>query len=263
MRQREPGGLSQTRWAGKPCYHLESVESTNEYAKEIAQQGAEHGTLILAQEQTKGKGRRGRTWMSPKGDNIYMSILLRPQIEPDHASMLTLVAAMAVAKGIREVSSLKTQIKWPNDIVVQGKKVCGILTEMSAEVGRVHYVVIGIGINVHNRDFPQEIRATATSLDLQAGTRQNRTELIEAVWKAFETYYEDYCKTQDMSVLQEEYNRHLANCNQEVKVLDGEHSYMGVAKGITKKGELQVETEGEIRLVSSGEVSVRGIYVYV
>lgn len=263
MEQERQSGLSRTSWAGKPCYRLENVDSTNEYAKKIAEQGAEHGTLILAKEQTRGKGRRGRTWMSPKGDNIYMSILLRPQIEPDNASMLTLVAAMAVAEGIREVSGLKTQIKWPNDIVVQGKKVCGILTEMSAEVGKVHYVVIGIGINVHNRDFPQEISATATSLDLQAGTRQDQTELVEAIWKAFEGYYESYCKTQDMSALQEKYNRQLANCDQAVKVLDGENSYEGIARGITPKGELLVEAEGETRLVSSGEVSVRGIYGYV
>lgn len=263
MEQEKQSGLLRTSWAGKPCYRLENVDSTNEYAKKIAEQGAEHGTLILAKEQTRGKGRRGRAWMSPKGDNIYMSILLRPQIEPNNASMLTLVAAMAVAEGIREVSGLKTQIKWPNDIVVQGKKVCGILTEMSAEVGKVHYVVIGIGINVHNRDFPQEIRETATSLDLQAGTRQDQTELVEAIWKAFEGYYESYCKTQDMSALQEKYNRQLANCDQAVKVLNGEYSYEGIARGITPKGELLVETEGETRLVSSGEVSVRGIYGYV
>lgn len=263
MKQEEISELSQTSWAGKPLYHLEIVDSTNNYAKKTAQEGAEHGTLILADEQTQGKGRRGRTWISPKAGNIYMSILLRPQIEPDKASMLTLVAAMAAAAGIREVSGLNTQIKWPNDIVVQGKKVCGILTEMSAEVGRVHYIVIGIGINVHDKDFPEEIQATATSLDLQSGKRQNRTELVEAVWKAFETYYESYLRTQDMSALQHEYNSHLANCNRPVKVLDSEHPYEGIAKGITKKGELMVETESGMRLVSSGEVSVRGIYGYV
>lgn len=143
-----------TEQMGKNCIFLESVDSTNNYAKRIAEQGAETGTLVVAEEQTGGKGRRGRSWETPKGANIAMTILLKPQIRPEHASRLTLLMAMAVVRGIQSVTGLEAGIKWPNDVVVDGHKVCGILTEMSTEVDYINYVVIGTGINVNQTEFP-------------------------------------------------------------------------------------------------------------
>ena len=192
-----------------------------------------------------------------------MSLVLKPEIEPNHASMLTLITAMAVAGGIEKTTGLECKIKWPNDIVIHGKKVCGILTEMSTQMDYINYIVIGIGINVQNEAFPEEIGEVATSLRIESGKKQNRAAIIEAVWEEFETYYDIYLKTEDMQGLVGEYNRKLANMNQQVRVLDPKDPYEGTARGITSKGELIVDTWEARKLVSSGEVSVRGLYGYV
>ena len=157
-----------TNWMAENCIYLESVDSTNNYAKRIAEDGTPSGTLVVADEQTGGKGRRGRSWSTPKGSNIAMTLLLRPRFRPEHASRMTLLAAMAVTCGIRRVTGLDAGIKWPNDVVVNGHKVCGILTEMNTEVDYINYVVIGIGINVNQKEFPEEIREIAGSLCLEA-----------------------------------------------------------------------------------------------
>lgn len=178
--------------------------------------------------------------------------------------MLTLVAAMATAGGIRQVTGLDCQIKWPNDIVLHGKKVVGILTEMSTEEDAIRHVVIGIGINVNLREIPQEISQTATSLALEAGQQFLRAPLVCAVMRTWEQLYEDYQKTLDMSSLKEAYNGQLVNLEREVCVIAPSGTYKGVSHGINDMGELLVETEeGQIRRVMSGEVSVRGIYGYV
>lgn len=244
-------------------YH-EEVDSTNNRAKKLAEEGTPEGTLVVAESQTTGKGRRGNTWVSPRGTGIWMSLVLRPGIAPSCASMLTLVAALAVAKGIEEVSGLDTKIKWPNDIVVNGKKVCGILTEMSAELEKIHYVVIGIGINANMTEFPQEIRNKATSIYQQSGKQVNRSQVIAAVMKAMETYYETFLKTTDLSLLLQEYEGKLANKNREVVVLSPTGDYNGISLGIDKTGGLLVQLkDGTVTQVVSGEVSVRGICGYV
>lgn len=192
-----------------------------------------------------------------------MTLMLKPDIRPDNASMLTLVAALAVAAAIRKCTGRPAGIKWPNDIVMNGKKVCGILTEMSAQVDYVNHVVIGIGINVHNESFPEEIAHMATSLYLETGEHQNRAVLIEEVWEQFEHYYEIFLETEDLSGLAKEYEAHLVNMHQIVKVLDPKEPFEGKAMGITARGELMVDTWESRRLVSAGEVSVRGVYGYV
>lgn len=195
--------------------------------------------------------------------SIFMTLLLKPQIEPQNAPMLTLVAALAVARALKQVTGLAAKIKWPNDIVVNGKKICGILTEMSAQSDYVNHIVLGIGINVHNENFPEELGERATSVYLESGKRINRAGLIEAVWEEFEVYYEKFLGTQDLSALVEEYDSLLVNRRKSVRVLDPGEPYEGVAEGITARGELIVDTAESTRLVSSGEVSVRGIYGYV
>lgn len=255
--------IRKTTWIGKKIHYFESIDSTNNSAKKMAEEGAEHGTLLVADEQTSGRGRRGHAWASPKGSSIYMSLILKPEIEPNNASMLTLVMALAVVKGIKDSTGLETQIKWPNDIVIDGKKVCGILTEMSTQIECINYIVIGAGINVQNETFPKEVEDIASSLYLKSGKKQNRASLIESIWEAFEIYYEAYLKTQDMHELVNEYNRNLANMHKQVKVLDPIDTYEGKAMGITEKGELIIDTWESRKLVSSGEVSVRGIGTYV
>lgn len=255
--------IRKTAWAGERIVCYDETDSTNIQAKRLAEEGAVHGTLVVAEQQQAGKGRRGRSWESPKGSGIFMTLLLRPKVKPEDASMLTLVAAVAVAKAIRILYELPAEIKWPNDIVLNGRKICGILTEMSTEIEVINYVVVGIGINVSNRKFPEELALVATSLALESERKIHRAELIETVWEQFEYYYNIFVKKQDLSDIQEEYNEFLVSRDRQVNILDPKEPFTGVAKGITRRGELMVETEGEIRLVSSGEVSVRGIYGYV
>ncbi len=248
---------------GQNLVFLDIVDSTNNEAKRRAEQGAPDGTLVVALEQNAGKGRRGRSWVSSNGGGVWMSLLLRPQIPPECASMLTLVAAMAVEAAIRRVSGLEGQIKWPNDVVLEGKKVCGILTEMSTEMESIHYVVVGIGINVGATEFPEEIRDKATSLSLCTDAPVNRAALTAAVAEAWEGYYGKFLETLDLSLLIEEYSRNLINRGREVKVLSPGDTYTGICRGINERGELLVETEDGVRTVMSGEVSVQGIYSYV
>ena len=220
----------------------------------------------MADMQTNGRGRRGRMWQSPYGSAIYMTIVLKPDFLPDKASMLTLVMALSVAEAITEVTGLAADIKWPNDIVVNRKKVCGILTEMNAEQDYIQYVVIGVGINVNTitEDFPEEIRQTATSLRIESGRIISRAALLERVLFYFEKNYDTYVRKLNLSELLEDYDKHLLNLNAEVRVLDPKGEFSGIARGINEVGELLVEKEdGVIVQVYAGEVSVRGLYGYV
>ena len=230
-------------WAGREILYLDEVDSTNTAAKKAAENGAVHGTLVVSERQTGGKGRRGRAWDSPRGTGIFMTLILRPNMAPVHASMLTLVAALAVADGIRECTGAESLIKWPNDIVMSGKKICGILTEMSADPDCINYVAVGIGINVNMEEFPEEIRGVAASIFTETGKKTKRSLLISAVMAAFERYYEVFMKTTDMSGLLEDYNGKLANCGRTVRVLDPAGEYSGTAIGIDREGELLVEME--------------------
>lgn len=253
-----------TKWAAGRIVCFDKTDSTNIQARRLAEEGALHGTLVVTEQQDGGKGRRGRSWTSPPGVGIWMSILLRPQINPISASMLTLIMALAGVKGIREATGIETQIKWPNDLVLNKKKICGILTEMSTELMEIQYVVIGAGFNVNLEEFPEEIRKTATSLYLETGKRYQRSRIIAKVMEALEEYYDIFIKTEDMSGLIEEYNSHLVNLGNTVCVLDPAGEYRGVSEGINEKGGLIVRLQdNSLKEVISGEVSVRGIYGYV
>lgn len=254
----------ETQWVGQRVYFYEEIDSTNTQAKRLAEEDAPSGTLIVSDCQLKGKGRRGRVWTSPKGEAIYMTILLRPQIRPDRASMVTLVMGLSVVQAIRNVLGLETSIKWPNDVVLNRKKLVGTLTEMSAQMDYIEYMVIGTGINANMTEFSEELKDKATSLRMEMGRSVNRASLIAESMKCFEKNYEIFEKTQDLSGLIEDYQAVLANLNQPVHVLEPGHEYSGIARGINEKGELLVEREdGTVTAVYSGEVSVRGLYSYV
>lgn len=252
-----------TTWAGEDIFYFPTIDSTNVKAKQLAAEGCSHGALILAGHQEVGRGRRGRSWENPKGTAIAMTLVLRPKIETGNASMLTLVAALAVASALTEETGKTAEIKWPNDIVMHGKKICGILTEMGLQGTKIDYVVVGMGINVHNTDFPDEISEKATSLYLETGTHWKRAKLVAAVLKKFEHYYKIFEKTEELTELAEEYNLRLVNRGRQVRVLDEKNPFEGTAVGITSTGELRVAAEDGEKLVSAGEVSVRGIYGYV
>lgn len=263
LNQNELLSRRKTKWIGKDTLCYETIDSTNAQAKRLAEAGYGDGTLIVADHQEAGRGRRGRSWETPAGTNIAMSLLLKPEINPNNASMITLVAALAVSKAITQITGESAPIKWPNDIVMNGKKVCGILTEMSAQFDYVNHIVVGIGINVNIESFPDEIAEIATSLRIETGKMISRAELIEAVWEQFEEVYEVYLQTQDLRNLVKEYDARLINMHRNVKVLDPKEPFEGRAMGITPRGELMVDTWESRKLVSSGEVSVRGIYGYV
>ena len=252
------------KWVGCEILYFDSIDSTNTKAQELAEKGYPSGTLVVADKQIAGKGRRGRNWESPSGCGIFMTLMLKPDINPNNASMLTLVSALAVAKALADITGKDAKIKWPNDIVIDGRKVCGILTEMSAQFDYINNIVIGIGINVNNSSFPEEISATASSLRLLSGGKKyRRAEIIEKIMEYFEKYYSIFLETEDLSALVDEYDAMLVNMKKQVKVLDPKEPFEGKAMGITKTGELIVDTWESRKLVSSGEVSVRGIYGYV
>lgn len=265
--EKELAGQLHTVWAGRPLHFFETIGSTNVRAKTEAEEGAGHGTLIVADMQTAGRGRRGRDWSSPGGLNLYYSLLLRPEFSPDKASMLTLVMACAVVRGMKklpELSGADIGIKWPNDIVMNGRKICGILTEMSAERDYIQYVVIGCGINVGKQEFGEELAKKATSLEAELGQKISRSRLLSEILEAFEEIYGEFAAALSLEKLKDSYNEMLVNRNRQVCVLDPAGEYRGTAKGINDAGELLVELpDGRVREVFAGEVSVRGIYGYV
>lgn len=243
---------------------LDTVKSTNDVLKSLAEQGAKEGQIVIAEEQSAGKGRRGRSFSSPKGKGIYFSYLLRPEKLDASVSTLTPRAAVAVSRAIQKVSGMCPQIKWVNDLVIRGKKVCGILTEMAMEGGKIHHVILGIGINVNQEaeDFPEELAEIATSLSIEAGRTFSRERLIEELvkeldemWRGMETTGGEYL---------EEYRRRCVTTGQDVCVISGSSRRKARAIQVNEDYSLQVEyEEGEREDLNSGEVSVRGVEGYV
>ena len=249
--------------------YYDEIGSTNDAIKERARAGEQEGLVISARTQTAGKGRVGRVWQSPDHDSIATSILLRPtQVPIGAVPTITILAAMAVRDALEETVGLECQIKWPNDIVAGGKKLCGILTEMEATGGVVSYVVCGIGVNVHTMEFPEDIAFKATSVDKalkEAGSDKqgHRSVITTAIWTAFLKYYNEFLKTSDLTSLKAEYEAHLVSLGQEVRIEDPAGAYTARCLGINDAGNMIIERDGAQQIVQSGEVSVRGLYGYV
>lgn len=250
---------------GRTLVFRDETESTNNDARAFAENGCKPGLLVVADMQTAGRGRRGREWLAPSGQNIYMTLVLKPECVPDNAAAVTLVMAISVLEAVREIiPDIEGGIKWPNDIVVNNKKICGILTEMCAESGKIRYVLAGVGVNVNQKEFPNEIKETATSLFLESGMETERSRLVSRVMYFFEQNYRLFEKTWDLKLMLDKYNSMLINRGKRVRVLDPKGEYEGIAHGINENGGLIVERQdnGELVYVYAGEVSVRGVYGY-
>ena len=245
---------------GKNLIVLDSVNSTNDYLKKLGNEGCEKGTVVAAREQTRGKGRLGRTWQSKKDDGIAFSVLLRPNVAPSEVSAITPLAGLAVCKAIREYTKLDCVIKWPNDIIIGRKKLVGILTEMSAEFDAVEYVITGIGINVDHTSFPEEIAFKATSLLLETGRHIDKNEFLACVLEHLENEFVKNNLEFTPTALSE-YTDLCATVGRSVTFQRGTRRISGMAVGVSEHGELKVMmSDGTICLVNSGEVTVQGIY---
>ena len=251
-----------TEVMGRKIYYYDCLGSTNDQARMLAEQGAEEGSLIIAETQNTGKGRMGRAFFSPEGCGIWMSLILKPEIPPMDASMVTLVGAMAVQEMMQDYG-IVSGIKWPNDIVIDGRKVTGILTEMSAGPDRINSIVIGIGINANMKFFPEELEKTAISMSMVTGENYHRAEIIACVMDHFEKNYREFLKTGDLRFLKERYNASLIHKDKDIDVHEIRRVWRGISRGINDIGELIVSSdEGDV-IVRSGEVSIRGVYGYM
>jgi BirA family biotin operon repressor/biotin-[acetyl-CoA-carboxylase] ligase len=244
---------------GQNIEYYRTLQSTNEQAKAAADQGAPEGTLVVAESQEEGKGRLGRQWFSPEGSGIYATVVLRPPLKPEQAPGFTLMAAAALAQAVQQVTGMAPGIKWPNDLLLAGKKFCGILTEMKAEMDRIHYLVIGTGINV-NMDpqlFPAEFRDTATSIKKELGQEVSRIRLLSAYLKSMETLYRIYLE-QGLSPIIEEWKAWSITLGQSVTLTSGHEVFRGRAIDIAGNGGLVVLGDnGEQKIFHSGEVTLR------
>ena len=248
-----------TKWAGCDIVYFARTDSTNRQARLLARGGAAHGTLVIADTQSAGRGRRGRGWISPAGEGIFMSLILRPDMPPSGVAKISLTLALAVARAIERETGLDAGIKWPNDIVIGGRKVCGLLLEMDATAEKVNSIVAGVGINVHQTVFDEEIAHTASSLDLLCGRRVSRSAIVRAFLEEFERA----AALADEEMMQA-YRGRSATIGQRVQVIGLSGTYTGTAQGVTESGTLLVEADdGEVREVLAADVSVRGIMGYV
>lgn len=269
--------IDQNRRIGRRLEFFNTIDSTNTKAKELAMEGCEDGTVVLADAQTAGRGRLGRSWASATGKGIWMSVVLRPSIPPEEVRLMTLAASAAVVEALERAVGVCAGIKWPNDILLDGKKVCGILTEMNSEMDRVNYLVLGIGINVSHEqeDFPEELQETATSLllhsrkhvpgDEKAGSHGTllRSDIVRALLESLEERYGDILEKRSSEILRI-WKSYSVTLGRDVSILTKDSGFTGRAVDITGDGKLVLALpDGSVREVQSGEVSVRGLMGYV
>lgn len=246
-----------TKWLGNKIVHKESVDSTQLLAHKLAIEGAEHGTVIIADEQTKSRGRVNRTWHSHHGKGIWMSIILRPNILPYLAPQLTLLTATVLANVLEEMTEVIPQIKWPNDMLINSKKVAGILTEMQAEQDSIQYVIIGIGLNLNqsSEDFETDIESRATSLRIETNKEWELTPIVQAVLQIFEEKYDHYLDHgfKEVKINWENYGFRM---NERLKIKTGQTNWEGIFLGIGEDGALLAEKDdGTIEKIYSAEIS--------
>jgi len=248
-----------TQLIGKHILYREEVTSTQNVAEELAKRGAEDGTVVISEGQTEGRGRMGRNWVSPAGEGVYLSIILRPNLRPTQVLQIPLIAAVAVSKAIKRVTNLQPKVKWPNDITLGGKKVGGILTETSSEIDRVNYIVLGIGINVNTQRslLPESIRGTATSLAEECGGYISRVRFVQCLLAKFETLYSEFLVS-GFDTIREDWKALDNTIGSRVKVSAGAEEIEGEALDIDREGFLLVRTkDGDVKRIISGDVHLR------
>ncbi|HKW63851.1 MAG TPA: biotin--[acetyl-CoA-carboxylase] ligase [Candidatus Acidoferrum sp.] len=241
---------------GKRIYHFFKIDSTNRVAFELGHAGEPEGTIVLAEEQNAGRGRAGRAWHSERATGIYVTLLLRPKLAPVQAPLLTMMAGLSAHTAVEAVTGLPVDLKWPNDLIIRGKKAGGILTEMHAEPGLVRFVVVGIGLNVNQERFSGELAGIATSLRQETGKTQSRMELLVRLLREFESDYNRFLREGIASVVQRfEVVSSYAH-GKKVRVSNGTESYVGTTAGLGPEGLLQVEREdGRVVTVIAGDVA--------
>jgi BirA family transcriptional regulator, biotin operon repressor / biotin---[acetyl-CoA-carboxylase] ligase len=241
---------------GKRIHHFFKTDSTNTVAIRLGQEDEPHGALVIAEEQTAGRGRAGRSWLSEKTSGIYASVLLRPAISPMQAPLLTLLAGLAVRDAVAEHIGLTADIRWPNDLLLGGKKFCGILTEMHAEPDRVHYVVIGIGLNVNHTRLPAEIEKLGTSLQLESGRAQSRLELLIRLLRHLDRYYNQFVREGAAPLLVRFALVSSYAQGKRVRVTTATETFTGTTAGLDSGGLLRVaRDDGRVEPVIAGDVS--------
>lgn len=241
---------------GHRIVHYFRTDSTNNVALELAAQGAEHGTVVVAEEQTAGRGRLGRDWYSEKSSGIYASIILRPPLAPAAASVLTLLAGVAVHQAVRSTTGLPVDIRWPNDLLINGKKVCGILTEMSAELDRLHAVVLGIGLNVNHREMPANLKQIATSLRMEGRKIYSRAQILAALLKELEKKYRLLLDAGSAAIAQAWAAASSYAEGKRIRVLSGSDEFAATTAGLEPNGALRIRREdGREESLVSGEIT--------
>lgn len=240
---------------GKHIHHFFTIGSTNDAALEMGNAGAPHGTVVLAEQQTAGRGRVGRPWHSEKSNGIYMSVLLRPALTPVEAPLITLAAGLAARDAVAEQTGTAPDLRWPNDLLLNGKKLGGILTEMHAEPDRVHFVVVGIGINVNHETLPAELRGQATSLRLETGRAQSRNELVVRMLRALDGYYTEFLRQGGEAILRR-FAEVSSYCEgKRVRVATAKETFLATTAGLEPTGVLRVRREnGKTEPVLAGDV---------
>jgi len=242
---------------GCAILRFESLPSTNDLARQMAEQGAAEGVVILAREQTRGRGRQGRAWVSTAGDGLYLSVILRPPVEPVKAMIITLAAAIAVAETFAVDYAVAVDIKWPNDIHAGGRKICGILVESAIEKSKMDYAILGIGVNLGQSDFPAELSGIATSLIIESQRRVTPDEFAAVLLKRLEAWYR-LALQQPAAIIArwQELSSYANGCA--VRVESGDSVIEGVTRGLALSGALIVETaDGERREIVAGEIHLR------
>lgn len=244
-----------TALLGRKIRHYYQLESTNDTAAALGQQEEPEGAVVIAEEQTRGRGRLGRSWFSEKGSGIYLSVLLRPEMRPRSAPMLSLLTAVAVSQAIENVSGLQTDIKWPNDVLLGGRKCGGILIEMNADLDHIKYAVVGVGFNINQTAFPDELKEKATSLYLEAGRRFSRVEWVAHFLSCLEHGYRKLSSNQTAAILAEWCRRSSFQSGKQVSVEWGSQALQGITAGLTSEGALRVRLDdGTLREIASGEI---------
>ena len=248
--------LLNTHDVGQVLHWFAEVGSTNDVAKQLADEGAAHGEVVVAETQTAGRGRRGRGWVSPPGRNVYLSVVLRPELPPARAPELTLLASVAVCQAVRQ-AGVSAAIKWPNDLLVSGRKLAGVLTEMAAELDQVQWVVLGLGINVNSReeDFPEEVRPLATSLALQRGEPVPRALFVAALLTALEEWLDRHA-AEGFEPVRAAWRAMSDTLGREVRVRTGEGDLEGVATDVDGSGALLVRDGERVHRILAGDVEI-------